>query len=110
MLDLSSRVVGAYAAVSFPLALFCAIPLFDHPGTLSDAAEARYLRRARVLLILAPLHVLMPITALGMTRDARRLALDPETRDQQRRRLRAGAIAGVAVAVVTFVLVAGAAS
>lgn len=110
MLDLSNRVVGAYAAVTFPLALFCAIPFFDHPGALDQAAEARYLRRARLLLLLSPFHVLLPFTALGMTRDAGRLAVDPDPHHQQRRRLRIAGVAGVAVAVALFVVVAAATS
>lgn len=110
MFGLSARAVGFYAAFTFPLALFCAIPYLGDYVPLAPDAEHRRLRTARLLVLLAPIHLIFPLTALGMVRDASRLAEKPEIYVSARARLRAMAIGGCLIALAIFVGVAQAAS
>lgn len=109
MFDLSARAVGFYAALAFPLALLCAIP-FVNQGVFDEMTERRYLRGAWVLVVLAPIHVLFPLTALGMARDAARRTTDHRRREDERRRLAAASLGGLLVAITVFVVVATAMS
>ena len=106
MPDLSIRVVAFYVALAFPLGLFCAIPFFDRPSALDDEAERRHLRRALLLVLASPVHVLLPLTAYGMVRDARTFATDVERNHDRRRRTAALAAAGMIVALIIAVAVA----
>lgn len=105
MLGLSSRAVAFYAAFGFPFALFCAIPYFHDHTSLDASEERRRLRYALALTVLAPVHVLFPLTAWGIVRDAGQLASTPENA-ATRHRLQLVALAGIACSVVTFVVVA----
>lgn len=102
MFDLSGRVAAFYAAFAYPFALFCAIPFFDDYVALDPVQERRRLRSAQLLVFLAPIHVLFPITALGMVRDIERLAEKPEVHAPTRRRLRVTGTIGVLVSAVAF--------
>lgn len=106
MLGLSGRAVAFYAAFAYPFALFCAIPYFDEYTPLGPDDERRRLRRAQLLVLLAPIHVLFPITALGILRDVTRLAEKPEVHIAKRRLLRFTALSGVVVSAVVFTAVA----
>jgi len=105
MLGLSGRAVAFYAAFAYPFALFCATPYFDDDVPLDPEHERRRLRRAQLLVLLAPIHVLFPVTALGMVRDAARLAEKPEAHAATRRRARLEAFAGLVVSAAVFVAV-----
>jgi uncharacterized membrane protein len=109
MFGLSARILGFYAAFAFPVALFCAIPLVREDD-LDEQAERRYLRPAWLLLVLSPLHVLFPLTTLGMAREAERLSKDASRNREARRRLAMAGVVGVIVAVVAVILVAGTSS
>jgi hypothetical protein len=102
--DLSMRFVAAYAALAFPLALFCAIPFFDRPEATDGDWEVRHLQRARLLILAAPVHVLFPLTALAMARDT--VGAHPANGHADGRR-RTGYLAGIGIGVsmVTFVVV-----
>ena len=95
------------AALPIASALFCAIPFFRGAASLDPEAERRRLRTASALTILSPLHVLFPITALGIVRDARQLADKPEQHATTRQRLRLAGLVGITVSVVAFVVFAG---
>ena len=110
MIDLSARVAVGYAALAFPIALLCAIPAFDHHGQLDSDGERRYLRRAWVLVLASPLHVLLPLTALFMAREASRLSNRPEPDTTRRARLTASSVVGVVVAIGVFLSLAAAAA
>ena len=101
MLGLSARALGYYAAFAYPLALLCAIPYFVDPPNPSDRTFVdRRLRTARLLCVLAPLHIMFPVTALGIVRDLGR-AGDPRALA----RARVLGIAGVTASIVMLVLV-----
>ena len=105
MLGLSARAVGTYAAFAYPLALLCAIPyLSDLPADADDELVLRRLRTATVLTLLAPLHILFPLTALGLVRDVSRHPARPSARSTSR--ARTVAVVGVAVSVAVFVTTA----
>lgn len=79
--------------------------------TIGDPArERRRLRRAQLLVFLAPIHVLFPITALGMVRDLGRLAEKPDANAAARRRLRVSGAVGLIVSAATFVALSKVAS
>jgi hypothetical protein len=104
VLGLSARAVGFYAAFGFPLALFCAIPYFVEPPIDADDQFARRrIRTATVLVLLAPLHVLFPLTAIGIVRDLSRQGAGPDARAMAR--ARAYAVLGVAVSVAVFIAI-----
>lgn len=102
MLGLSTRAVGFYAAFAFPLALFCAIPYFD-----DDANPDRRSRSAALLVLLSPLHVMFPLTALGIIQhlDKHGAATDESAR-RSRSRVRSAATAGIALSAAIFVVLA----
>ena len=103
MFGLSARAVGFYAAFAFPFALFCAIPYLGDYVPLDPDTERRRLRTARLLVLLAPIHVLFPLTALGMVRDASLLAEKPAVNASVRAPARALAIGGCLVALAVLV-------
>ena len=110
MFGLSGRAAAFYAAFGFPMAFFCAIFFFDEYVELDPARERRRLRRAQLLVFLAPIHVLFPITALGMVRDLGRLAEKPDANAAARRRLRVSGAVGLIVSAATFVALSKVAS
>lgn len=102
MFGLSGRVVAFYAAFAYPFALFCATFYFDENVALDPVHERRRLRRAQLLVFLAPIHVLFPITALGMVRDIAHLAEKPGVHAATRRRVRVAGSVGVVVSAVAL--------
>jgi hypothetical protein len=107
MLGLSGRAVAFYAAFAYPIGLFCAIPYFDDRISLDAEQERRRLRHAVLLTVLSPLHVLFPLTAYGIIRDANRLAERPNENAAARQRLQLVAVGGIIVSVIAFVVIAG---
>ena len=102
MLGLSARAVGFYAAFAFPLALFCAIPYFD-----DDANPDRRRRSAALLVLLSPLHVMFPLTALGIIQHLDKQHESPDASTHRARsRVRAAATAGIALSAAMFVVLA----
>lgn len=106
MLGLSGRIAAFYAALVFSMALFCAIFFFDDYVDLDPARERRRLRIAQRLVFLSLVHVLFPITALGIVRDLGRFADKPDVNAAARRRLRILGAVGIVVLAVAFVAVA----
>lgn len=78
MPELSLRVLAFYAAFAYPLALLCAIPFFDRPVVLDAAQERKMLRTARLLALIAPIHVLFGLASLGLVREAEQASTEPE--------------------------------
>lgn len=104
MLGLSARAVGFYAAFGYPLALLCAIPYFVEPPADADVRFVRHrIRTATVLVLLAPLHVLFPLTALGIVRDLIRQC--PEGDRAAVSRIRTFAVIGLGVSAAVFVAI-----
>lgn len=85
MPELSLRVLAFYAAFTYPFALLCAIPFFDRPVVLDAAHERKMLRTARLLALIAPIHVLFGLAALGLVREAERAGSEPEQNASLRR-------------------------
>lgn len=107
MPDLSMRVVAFYVAVAFPFGLLCSILFFDRPPHLDDeAASRRHLRRARLLVLASPLHVLFPLTATGMVRGLRTGTSDLGRGSDSTGTTVALAAAGVVVSLVVLAAVA----
>ena len=102
MLGLSARAVGFYAAFGYPLALLCAIPYFIDPP---EAADGEFIRRrirtATLLVLLAPVHVMFPLTALGIVRDVSRQAAGHDIGHVSR--TRTYSVVGIAVSVAVFI-------
>jgi hypothetical protein len=93
-----------YGAGGFAVALFCAIPYFDHPATLDGPWARRLLRRAQLLSIIGVLHPIIALTACGITRDIDRLAEEPEPGWRRTSVLAgSGLVVSTAVAVAAFV-------
>lgn len=109
MFGLSARILGFYAAFAFPVALLCAIPLLRHDD-LDEAAERGYLRPAWLLVVLSPLHVLFPLTALGMVREAERLSTDASRNRALRKRVVVASAVGLVVASAVVLVLAGTSS
>ena len=106
MLGFSARALGFYVLLAFPLALLCAIPYFRFDLQLDEEQERRRLRTAQLLSVLSPLHVLFPLTALGIVRDTSRLTRDRESTRAERRRSHIAAVAGAVVSTGVFVVLA----
>lgn len=106
MLSPLAKTFVYYVGGSFPVALLCAIPLFDRPPSLDCTWVDRLLRRAYALSAAGVLHPVAAAAAVAVARDVERDAdaLPIEQRKRQRRAL-VVAVTSLVVSTSTALLV-----